>query len=118
MSQFNSKVMSSDRPVILDCYADWCAPCRKLTPLLEAAAHEHTGKFNLVKLNIDTLPSLATALNVKSVPSVFLVHRGNIVDTFSGIPKQARLKEFIDTAILLDSMGHDERVINTLMEKA
>lgn len=55
-SQFNSKVMQSDKPVILDCYADWCAPCRKLMPLLEKAALENEGKFKLVKMNIDTLP--------------------------------------------------------------
>lgn len=71
-----------------------------------------------MKLNIDTLPQLATALHVKSVPSVFLVHRGNVVDTFTGIPSEARLKEFVDTALLLESMGHDERVITTLLEKA
>jgi len=118
MAQFNSKVMAADRPVILDCYADWCAPCRKIKPLLEKAAQDNEGKFYLVKLNIDTLPQLATALHVKSVPSVFLIHRGNVVDTFTGIPSQPRLKEFIDTALLLESMGHDERVITTLMEKA
>jgi len=50
---------------------------------------------------------LTNALNIKSVPTVFLVYKGNIVDTFKGIPNQERIKEFFDTAVLLDSMGHD-----------
>ena len=54
-------------------------------PLLEKAALEHEGKFKLMKMNIDTLPQLATALNIKSVPYVFLIHKGNIVDTFQGM---------------------------------
>jgi thioredoxin len=118
LSQFNTKVMGADRPVILDCYADWCSPCRKLKPMLEKAAQDNEGKLYLVKINIDNFPQLATALNVKSVPAVFLVHRGNVIDTFNGIPSSARLREFIDTALLLESMGHDERVMTTLMEKA
>jgi thioredoxin-like negative regulator of GroEL len=76
-------------------------------PLLEKAAIDNEGTFKLIKLNIDNLPQLATALNIKSVPSVFLIHKGNIMDTFTGVPGPARLKEFVDTAVLLDSMSHD-----------
>ena len=110
--------MQSDKPVVLDCFAEWCSPCRKLMPMLEKAAVENEGKFKLIKLNIDNLPQLATALSIKSVPTVFLVHKGNIMDTFIGIPGPAKLKDFIDTAILLESMGHDEQVIQTLMDRA
>lgn len=87
-------------------------------PMLEKAAVENEGKFKLIKLNIDSLPELATALSIKSVPTVFLVHKGNIMDTFTGIPGPAKLKDFIDTAILLESMSHDEQVIQTLMDRA
>ena len=55
--EWQPKVMDQkDTPVILDCYADWCAPCRKLTPILEEKAIANDGKFKLVKLNIDNLP--------------------------------------------------------------
>ena len=57
VDQWKAKVMHvKDKPVILDFYADWCAPCKKLTPILEEKAREHDGKFKLVKINIDTLP--------------------------------------------------------------
>ena len=72
----------------------------------------------MIKLNIDNIPQLATALGIKSVPTVFLVHKGNIMDTFSGVPGAARLKDFVDTAVLLESMGHDEVVIQTLLDRA
>ena len=87
-------------------------------PQLEKAAIDHEGKFKLIKLNIDNLPQLATALSIKSVPTVFLVHKGNIMDTFTGIPGPARLKDFVDTAVLLESMGHDEIVIQTLLDRS
>ena len=80
-------------------------------PQLERATLKNEGRFKLVKLNIDNLPELATALGIKSVPSVFLVHKGNMIDTFQGLPSQTRLQEFIDTALLMESVGHDERVI-------
>jgi thioredoxin-like negative regulator of GroEL len=87
-------------------------------PLLERAALKHEGRFKLVKANIDNLPEVATALGIKSVPSVFLVHKGNMIDTFQGTPTPSRLQEFLDTALLMESMGHDERVISTLLAKA
>lgn len=87
-------------------------------PLLEKATLDHEGKFKFIKLNIDTLPELATALNIKSIPTVFLVHKGNIIDTMTGVPNKDRFKEFIDTAVLFDDLHHDESVITTLLDKA
>jgi thioredoxin-like negative regulator of GroEL len=58
--EWRIKVMEElNKPIILDCYADWCQPCKKLTPVLEQIAQQHEGKFKLVKLNIDNLPQLA-----------------------------------------------------------
>ena len=58
--EWRIKVMEElNKPIILDCYADWCQPCKKLTPVLEQITQQHEGKFKLVKLNIDNLPQLA-----------------------------------------------------------
>lgn len=54
--QWEPKVMKADKPIILDCYASWCAPCKKLMPILEQAAIDNEGKFKLVKMDIDSLP--------------------------------------------------------------
>ncbi len=83
--EWEPKVFKSQQPVILDCYADWCQPCKKLTPILEQLTNDANGKFKLVKLNIDTLPQLAKGLNVKSIPALFLIYKGNVMDTVVGM---------------------------------
>ena len=107
-----------DMPIILDCYADWCQPCRKLTPILEKCAQEHEGKFKLVKLNIDNLPQLASGLNVKSIPTLFLIYRGNMMDTVTGVD-DTKINELIKTAILIEQTQHDETImVNVLNESS
>ncbi|CDW78100.1 thioredoxin [Stylonychia lemnae] len=112
------KVMQSDKPVILDCYADWCGPCKKLTPILEEMTAAGEGKFKLVKMNIDNLPQIATGLKVRNIPAVFLINKGGIIDTFVGIPTQEHLQQFFETAILVEQISHDENVIQSLITKA
>ena len=116
-------VMQSQVPVVLDCYAEWCAPCKKLMPILEQqieAINADSGdklKAKLVKLNIDNFPQLSTALQIRSIPAVFLVYRGNIVDTFSGIPDANTLNQFFSTAKLLDQMQSDESIMDDVFSK-
>ena len=99
--------------LIVNNLLSWCAPCKKLTPILETLAAEANGKFKLVKLNIDDLPQIATALQVKSIPAVFLIYKGNMIDSFVGIPKEQVFKEFINTAMMIETIAHDEEVIVT-----
>mmetsp|Transcript_29214 Transcript_29214/g.36279 ORF Transcript_29214/g.36279 Transcript_29214/m.36279 type:complete len:150 (-) Transcript_29214:666-1115(-) len=102
VDQWTTKVMDvKDKPIILDCYADWCAPCKKIMPILEEKTREHDGKFKLVKVNIDNLPQLATALSVRSVPSLFLIYRGNVMDTMTGVDLK-KLDELVETAVLVE----------------
>ena len=65
-------------PVILDLYADWCEPCKKLTPILERLVVQSAGSVRLAKVDVDKLPELAQALQVKSMPTVMLVHQGTV----------------------------------------
>jgi len=72
-SQWQTHVMDQTVPVILDCHAEWCGPCMTLDPILKEATLNLEGKVKLIKLNVETLPELAKGLNVRSLPSVFLV---------------------------------------------
>jgi len=88
-------------PVLLDFYADWCAPCKQLTPKLERLVSESQGALRLAKVNVDRLPELSQALQVASLPTVMLVHKGKLVDSFQGVLPDAQLKAFVDKAVEL-----------------
>jgi putative thioredoxin len=107
--------MKSKIPVILDCYADWCNPCQKLIPILEQKTLENKGKFKLVKVNIDLLPEIANGLSVRQIPAVFLVSGGNVMDTFTGVPSEERIDDFINTAKLLEQLGHDKKTLDQVI---
>ena len=112
------KVMEeTTKPVLLDCYADWCAPCRKIMPVLEQATLEAEGKFKLVKLNIDNLPQLANGLSVKSIPAIFLIYRGNIIDSMTGFDPN-KLQEMINTAELVNKAQYDETIMVSVLAEA
>lgn len=106
--------MNQKLPLILDCYADWCGPCKKLTPVLEQLTRQYEGKFLLVKLNIDKLPAIAQALNVKSIPALFLLNKGNILETMTGFDP-AILEKFIETALLIHKASNDSTVIESVL---
>ena len=114
-NDWTSVVMESKIPVILDCYADWCNPCRDLAPILEKYAIEANGKFKLVKVNIDLLPEIANGLSVRSIPAVFLISGGNVMDTFVGLPSPERILDFVNTAKLLEQLSHDEQTIDQVI---
>lgn len=112
--------MDSEKPVVLDIYADWCGPCRKLTPVLTDMVNAMDGQVRMVKVNSDNFPQLSTALNVRALPSVFLVFKGNIVDAFTGIPDKEKLEKFFMTAQVLNNLEGDEKIMAeavTAMEK-
>ncbi len=106
-----------DKPIILDFYAEWCAPCKKLTPILEKITKDQEGKFKLIKVNIDNVPQLATALSVKSIPTLFLIYRGNVMDQMTGVDDK-KLEELCNTAILIEQAQHDESIMHKVLKLA
>ena len=87
---------SRETPVLVDFWADWCAPCKMLMPVLAALATEYSGKIQLVKVNTDQEPQLATEYGVRSLPTVKLFKGGQVVDEFMGVLPERAVREFIE----------------------
>jgi putative thioredoxin len=86
---------SNQIPVIVDFWAEWCRPCKTLTPILEKYAVEAQGSFRLAKLNVDDNPNLALRFGVRSIPNVKAFRDGQVVSEFLGLQPEPRVKEFI-----------------------
>jgi putative thioredoxin len=87
---------SLDVPVLLDCWAPWCGPCRNLKPILEKLVREYGGRFVLAKLNTDEAPQISAALQIRSIPLVVLFVGGRPVDQFMGALPEGQVRAFID----------------------
>ena len=86
---------SNQTPVIVDFWAEWCRPCKTLTPILEKIAEEAQGAFRLAKVNVDDNPNLSLRFNVRSIPNVKAFRDGQLVSEFLGLQPEIRVKEFI-----------------------
>ncbi|MDR5893225.1 tetratricopeptide repeat protein [Halomonas mongoliensis] len=87
--------LSMQVPVLLDCWAPWCEPCKNLMPVLEKLAREYRGTFLLAKLNIDENQEIAAQLGVRSVPDVKLISQGGLVDHFQGALPEKQIREWL-----------------------
>ena len=81
--------LSSDMPIVLQAGADWCGPCRMLKPLVTKAAKAYEGKVQYVYMDIDKFPNIAQMLEIQSIPKTFMLYKGDLVDQFGGVPKDA-----------------------------
>ena len=91
---FENEVLGSDKPVLLDFYADWCGPCRMIAPVLDEIAAEHP-EYKICKVNVDEQSELAEKFGVMSIPSLFVIKNGEVVNQALGAQPKARLLDLL-----------------------
>ncbi len=91
---FVSAVLQSDKPVVVDFWAEWCGPCRMVSPILDELSREHSDKISFVKLNVDENPQTAASYRITSIPTLNVYSGGQVVKQIIGArPKSAILAE-------------------------
>ncbi len=94
---FDTEVLSSDKPVLVDFWATWCNPCRQVAPILEEIAGEHGDRLRIVKLDTDANPAVTTRYGITALPTLAVFVDGQIVKTILGAkPKRLLLRELDD----------------------
>lgn len=92
-STFNTDVIQSDIPVLVDFWAPWCGPCRMLSSTIDGLAEKLEGKVKVCKVNVDDCPNIAVQYQISSVPTVMLFNKGDSIQTLVGLqPEEAYLK--------------------------
>ena len=87
---FQQEVLESEKPIMVDFWAEWCGPCRAVSPILDAIAHEHAEKLDIVKLNVDDNPETAMKYGITSIPAMYVFRNGEIAKRVIGAkPKPA-----------------------------
>ena len=92
---FQTEVVESDRPVVVDFWAEWCGPCRMAAPIFESLAEKHGDKIKFAKLNIDEQGELAVMNRVMSIPTFIVFDGGKAVDRMIGLSSEEELEEFV-----------------------
>ena len=90
---FEADVINSDRPVILDFWAEWCGPCRAISPILEQLAEDHGDKLKVLKMNIDDNPQTPGKYGVRAIPTVLAFQNGEVVEQVTGARPKAAFEE-------------------------
>jgi len=95
-SEFDSTVLQSERPVVLDFWAEWCQPCKMLAPTIEEIAGEYEDKVKVGKLNVDDNPNIATKYGIRGIPTLLFFKGGEVVQQVTGVKSKAEIKKIID----------------------
>ena len=98
-ASFDSEVLQSDLPVLVDYWAEWCGPCKMIAPVLNEVAEEYSGKVKIAKLNIDESPDTPPKYGIRGIPTLMIFKKGEVEATKVGAISKSQLMEFIDSNI-------------------
>jgi putative thioredoxin len=102
---------SKEVPVIVDLWADWCGPCKTLGPILEKVVEAADGQVELAKVDVDANPAVARAFQVQSIPAVYALKDGKVVDGFVGAQPEHLVQRFVDTLLPTQEQTEVERLV-------
>ena len=97
---FDSLVLKSELPVLLDFWAPWCGPCRAVGPIIDELAEEYEGRVIIAKMNVDENPTTPTKFGIRAIPTMILFKGGEAVEPVTGAVTKASIKEMLDTKAL------------------
>ena len=98
-ASFESDVLQSDVPALVDFWAAWCGPCKMIAPLLDELADEYAGRIKICKVDVDSNPETAAKFNVRGIPTLLVFKNGTVEATKVGALSKAQLVEFIDSLL-------------------
>lgn len=98
-ANFQTEVLGSEIPVLVDFWAPWCGPCRMIGPIVEELGEEYAGRAKVGKVNVDENPGIASQFRIQAIPALFVIKGGEVVDKVVGMTGKANLAAKLDAAL-------------------